>query len=286
MNCMVSLITGATSGIGKAAAEELAQLGATLVVVGRNQEKCAATVDQIRQTTGNPSIEYLLADLSSQSEVRRLAQEFKGKYSSLDVLVNNAGAIMLSRQYSVDNIEMTFALNHLASFLLTNLLMERLLASPAARVVNVSSTAHQGAQIDFDDLAGSRYRAWRAYGRSKLANLLFTYELARRLEGTPVTANALHPGLVGTNLLANNGRIGALLKVFLGFGGTSPREGAQTVVYLASSPEVTGITGQYYVKQKPVQSSRASYDTGAARRLWEISAELTGLSLHPTLMPK
>lgn len=282
MKGKVSLVTGATSGIGKAAAEELARLGATVVVVGRNDEKCAATVDQIRQTTGSPSIEYLLADLSSQSEVRRLAQEFKEKYASLDVLVNNAGAIMLSRQFSVDNIEMTFALNHLAYFLLTNLLMDPLTASPAARVVNVSSGAHQGARMDFGDLQGRRrYTGWRAYGRSKLANLLFTYELARRLKGTSVTANALHPGLVGTNLLANNGRFGALLKAFLGFRGTSPKEGAQTVVYLASSPEVNGVTGQYYVKQKPLQSSEASYDTGAARRLWEVSAELTGLSPHP-----
>lgn len=282
MKGKVSLVTGATSGIGKAAAEELARLGATVVVVGRNDEKCAATVDQIRRTTGSPSIEYLLADLSSQSEVRRLAQEFKEKYASLDVLVNNAGAIMLSRQFSVDNIEMTFALNHLAYFLLTNLLMDPLTASPAARVVNVSSGAHQGARMDFGDLQGRRrYTGWRAYGRSKLANLLFTYELARRLKGTSVTANALHPGLVGTNLLANNGRFGALLKAFLGFRGTSPKEGAQTVVYLASSPEVNGVTGQYYVKQKPLQSSEASYDTGAARRLWEVSAELTGLSPHP-----
>ena len=159
---------------------------------------------------------------------------------------------------------MTFALNHLAYFLLTNLLMDRLMGSPAARVVNVSSTAHQGARIDFDDLQGRRYTGWRAYGRSKLANLLFTYELARRLKGTPVTANALHPGLVGTNLLANNGRIGSLLKVFLGLRGTSPREGAETVVYLASSPEVAGLTGQYYVKKRAGQSSRASYDTGDA----------------------
>ena len=286
MNGMVCLVTGATSGIGKAAAQALAQLGATVVVVGRNDGKCAATVDQIRQTTGSPYVEYLLADLSSQSEVRRLAREFEGKYSSLDVLVNNAGAIMLSREISVDNIEMTFALNHLAYFLLTNLLMDRLMASPAARVVNVSSAAHKGAQIDFDDLPGRRYNGWRVYGCSKLANLLFTYELAIRLKGTSVTANALHPGLVGTNLLANNGRIGTLLKGFLGLGGTRPKEGAQTVVYLASSPEVLGVSGQYYVKQKPVPSSGASYDTGAARRLWEMSEELTGLSPHPKLMPK
>ena len=282
MKGKVALVTGATSGIGRAAAEELAKLGATVVVVGRSEEKCAATVDQIRQTTGSPSPEYLLADLSSQSEVRRLAQEFQAKYSSLDVLVNNAGAIMLSRQYSVDNIEMTWALNHLAYFLLTNLLMDRLRVSPAARVVNVSSSAHKRAAIDFADLQGERrYNGMRAYGRSKLANLLFTFELSRRLQGTPVTTNALHPGLVGTNLLANNGRIGAVLKIFLGLQGTSPKVGARTVVYLASSPEVEGVSGRYYVKQKPVKSSNASYDTEVARRLWEVSAELTGLTLHP-----
>ena len=229
MSGRVSLVTGATSGIGKAAAEGLAKLGATVVVVGRNDEKCATTVEQIRWTTGSSSIEYLLADLSSQSEVRRLAQEFEAKYSSPDVLINNAGTIMLSRRYSVDDIEMTFALNHLAYFLLTNLLTDRLMVSPAARVVNVSSVAHKGAQIDFDDLQGRRrYNGLRAYGRSKLANLLFTYELARRLKGTSVTANALHPGLVATNLLANNGRIGALLKVLLGLRGTSPQKGARS----------------------------------------------------------
>jgi retinol dehydrogenase-12 len=282
MSGRVSLVTGATSGIGKAAAEGLAKLGATVVVVGRNDEKCATTVEQIRWTTGSSSIEYLLADLSSQSEVRRLAQEFEAKYSSPDVLINNAGTIMLSRRYSVDDIEMTFALNHLAYFLLTNLLTDRLMVSPAARVVNVSSVAHKGAQIDFDDLQGRRrYNGLRAYGRSKLANLLFTYELARRLKGTSVTANALHPGLVATNLLANNGRIGALLKVLLGLRGTSPQKGARTVVYLASSPDVMGMTGQHYVGQKAVQSSRASYDTAAARRLWEASAELTTLSAYP-----
>ena len=212
----VCMVTGATSGIGKITARELARHGAAVVVVGRSEARSEATVSQIRRQTANPSADYLLADLSSQQEIRRLAREFESRYSRLDVLVNNAGAIMLSRRESVDGIEMTLALNHLAYFLLTNLLLDRLKSSAPARIVNVSSNSHQRAKLDFDDLQHrSRYWGYRAYAWSKLENILFSYELARRLEGTGVTVNALHPGLVGTNFLANNGALGRLLKMLV-----------------------------------------------------------------------
>ncbi len=221
----------------------------------------------------------MLADLSSQQDIRQLAEGFKRRYQRLDVLVNNAGAIMFSRQESVDGIEMTLALNHLSYFLLTNLLLEPLKSGAPSRIINVSSSAHHRAEIDFDDLQSlNRYRGFRAYARSKLGNLLFTYELSRRLEGTGITVNALHPGLVATNLMANNGGIGRLLKVLLSLKGISEEEGAQTSIYLATSPEAEGITGQYFVKQKAVPSSQASYDKSAAGRLWQASAELAGLA--------
>jgi NAD(P)-dependent dehydrogenase (short-subunit alcohol dehydrogenase family) len=275
------LVTGATSGIGKEAAGKLARQGATVVVAGRNPEKCAATVQEIRRQTGNPSVEYLLADLSSQRQVRQLAEEFKSRYQRLDVLVNNAGAIVLFRRQSADGIEMTFALNHLSYFLLTSLLLDSLISSSPSRVVNVASSAHQGAAIDFEDLQGTRkYGGLRAYGRSKLANLLFTFELARRLEGTGVTANAVHPGLVATNLLTNNGLAGRLMNLGLRVAGKRVAAGAETLVYLASSPDVAGVNGQYFVEKKAVQSSQASRDSSAAGRLWRVSAEMTGLDLE------
>ena len=278
MNGKTCLITGTTSGIGKAAAIQLAQLGATLVLVARNPEKAARTIEQIRQHTGNHEIEFLLADLSSQQQVRQLAEDFKARHQRLDVLVNNAGAVMTSRQHSVDGIEMTFALNHLSYFLLTNLLLDVLETSSPSRIVNVSSDSHQSTVLDFQDLQYlGRYRGFQAYGRSKLANLLFTYELARRLEGTGVTVNSLHPGLVATNFLANNGLAGRLMNVFFRVAGRSSDKGARTVSYLASSPIVEGVSGRYYVDELAVSSSKASYDEEAARMLWQVSEELTGL---------
>ncbi len=278
----VCMVTGATSGIGKVAARELAQRGAEVVVVGRNEARCEATVSQIRQQTANPSVEFLLADLSSQQEIRRLAREFESRYSRLDVLVNNAGAIMLSRRESVDGIEMTLALNHLAYFLLTNLLLDKLKSSAPARIVNVSSNSHERAKLDFDDLQNRRrYWGFRAYAWSKLENILFSYELARRLEGTGVTVNALHPGLVGTNFLANNGALGRLLKMLVVIKGISPERGARTSIYLASSPELETVTGRYFFQEQEVPSSSASYDEDAARRLWQLSAEMTGLAAEP-----
>ena len=276
----VCLVTGATSGIGEETALGLARLGATVVVAGRSAARCAATVDRIGRQTGNSSVEFLLADLSSQKEVHNLAAEFKSRHDRLDVLVNNAGAIVLSRRKSVDGLELTFALNHLSYFVLTDLLLDVLVSSAPARIVNVSSSSHRRTQINFDDLQKQRrYTGFRAYAQSKLANVLFTYELARRLEGTGVTANALHPGLVATNFLTNNGRLGHFLAFFMRIRGISSAKGARTSIYLASSAEVEGVSGLYFEKEKAVQSAAASYDQAAAARLWKISAELTGVGL-------
>ena len=272
------MVTGATSGVGLVTAQALARQGATLIVVGRNPERGAATVSRIRQETGNSAVESIIADLSAQAQVRRLASEVQRRFTRLDVLINNAGALFLRRQLSPDGLEMTFALNHLAYFLLTNLLLDHLKASPAARIVNVSSEAHRGARLDFADLQGQhRYRGWRAYARSKLTNIMFTYALARRLEGTSVVANALHPGFVATNFGRNNRGITAILWRMLQLAAISPEEGAQTIIHLASSAAVKDITGAYFVKKKAVRSSEVSYDRAAADRLWQVSAELTRL---------
>lgn len=283
MSGRICMVTGATGGIGKVTAQALARQGATVIVVGRNRAKTVATVEQVTCQTGNPAVEYLLADLAVQDEIRRLAEEFKARYDRLHVLVNNAGAFFVSRHESADGIEMTFALNHLGYFLLTNLLLDTITASAPARIINVSSMAHDGVQINFHDLQGKgKFNGWQAYGQSKLANVLFTYELARRLEGTGVTANALHPGFVATSFGANNaGFLGRGVKRVMNLvTGISPEEGAETSIYLAMSPEVEGVTAQYFVKKKAVQSSEASYDEDAARRLWEVSAEMVGLPMH------
>ncbi len=278
MSGKICMVTGATSGIGAVTARALAQQGATVIVVGRNPEKAAATVDHIKQQTGNPVVEFMLADLSSQKEIRQLVQQFKSRYHHLHVLVNNAGSIFLARQESVDGIEMTFALNHLGYFLLTNMLLDTLKVSAPSRIINVSALLHERAKINFDDLQNQKmYIGVQAYPQSKLCNLLFTYELARRLEGTGVTVNALHPGVVATNLGVNNNRIGRLLRRLINLALISPEEGAQTIIYLATAPNVEAVTGQYFVKQKAVSSSEASYDRAAAKRLWRVSAELTGL---------
>jgi NAD(P)-dependent dehydrogenase (short-subunit alcohol dehydrogenase family) len=278
MHGKICIVTGATSGIGFVTAQALAHQGATVLVVGRNPERSAATARHIQQETGNSAVEAMVADLSAQAQVRQLASEVQRRFAQVDLLINNAGALFARRQLSQDGIEMTFALNHLAYLLLTNLLLDRLKASPAARIVNVSSEAHRGAQLDFADLQGQhRYRGWRAYRRSKLANILFTYELARRLEGTGVVTNALHPGFVATNFGRNNRGLTAALWRILQLAAISPEEGAQTIIYLSSAAEVKDTTGRYYVKKKAVRSSEASYDRAAAERLWQVSAELTGL---------
>lgn len=279
MQGKVCLVTGATAGIGAVTARELARMGATVVGVGRNPVKCASVSESIRIETGNAQVEYFSADLSSQAQVRQLAETFKQRYNRLDVLVNNAGAYYFTHQESVDGIELTFALNHLGYFLLTNLLIDLIKASAPARIVNVSSESHQSARINFANLNGRGfYKSWTAYSQSKLANLLFTYELARWLEGTGVTANALHPGFVASNFAQNNGWLVAWgTRVAQKLAGRTPQEGARTIIYLATSPEVEGVSGKYFIDEKAVASSPASYDETTARRLWEASEQMTGL---------
>jgi NAD(P)-dependent dehydrogenase (short-subunit alcohol dehydrogenase family) len=273
----ICLVTGGTSGIGAVTARELARLGASVVLVGRDAGRCARRRDAIRRGTGSP-VEALVADLSSQLQIRRLAEEFRARFARLDVLVNNAGSYFMRRRLTVDGLEMTFALNHLAYFLLTNLLLDRLEASAAARVVNVSSIAHEQGRLDLADLQGERhYDRLAAYAASKLANLLFTYELARRLAGTRVTVNALHPGIVATHLGRDNGWLRTTVRNLLSRSMIDPEEGARTSVYLASSPEVEGVTGRYFYECKEARSSEGSRDPAAAADLWSVSERLTGL---------
>ena len=273
------LITGATDGIGRETARQLARLGAHIILTGRNPQKAEAAVQELRQSTGNPHIEFLIADLSSQRQIRALAETVKGKIPSLYALINNAGAIFMQRQVSEDGIEMTFALNHLGYFSLTLLLLDILKDSAPARIINVSSAAHRGARLNFEDLQNERsYQGWPVYSQSKLANLLFTYELARRLEGSGITVNALHPGFVATRFGRSNGGIFDPLFRLFQFAAISPEEGARTSVYLAASPEVEGVSGKYFEKCKAVPSSPESYDLTSARRLWEVSLQMTGLS--------
>ncbi len=274
------MVTGATSGIGEMTARELAQMGATVIAVGRDPVRGAAALERIRSASGNKAVELMLADLSSLQGIRQLAEQFKHKYQRLHVLVNNAGALFTARQQSADGIEMTFALNHLNYFLLTNLLLEPLKASAPSRIVNIGASAHQFARrVDFDDLQGQRkYFGWGAYGQSKLCNLLFTYELARRLEGTGVTVNALHPGIVATNFGMSGGGAMPLFNRLISVAMLRPEQGAQTVIYLATSPEVEGVSGKYFVNRKAVRSSKASYDQSAADRLWQVSEAMTRLS--------
>ena len=274
------LITGGSDGIGYSAARELASMGARVVIVGRNAAKTDAAVQRIIDETGNPAVERLLADLSSQQEVRRVASEALERLPRLDVLLNNAGAIFLSNRRSVDGLEMTFALNHIGYFLLTTLLLDRLRESPPSRIINVSSSSHwHPGRFNLEDLPkpGSN-RGYRAYGRSKLCNILFTYELARRLEGTDITVNALHPGLVQTNIARNNGLLGRVVNFFIGARGVDADKGAETLVYLAASPEVEEVTGKFFVDCRAVPSSALSYDTDLAACLWDMSERLTGMS--------
>jgi len=275
MQNKICLITGATSGIGQAAATGIAKLGATVVVAGRSEERCQKTVARIQRATQNSHVDYLVADLSVQAQVRQLAANFKARYERLDVLVNNAAAIFFRRQLSRDGIEMNIAVNHLAYFLLTDLLLDTLKASIPARIVNVASNSHRHKHLDFDNLELKRgYWAGTAYGRSKLANLYFTYELARRLEGTGVTVNAMHPGFVRTNMAANNGWLVRLFLPLIHYKSLTPEQGASTAVYLASSPDVEGVTGKYFVREREVASDPVSYDETAARRLWKVSEEM------------
>lgn len=264
------LVTGANSGMGKETALALAQMKAGLVMVCRNKEKGEAARDEIVEKTGNQGVDLLLCDLSSLAEVRRLAAEVQQRYAELHVLVNNAGLFSFSGK-TVDGFETTMAVDYFAPFLLTNLLLERLKSSAPSRIVNVASAAHYGGHIDLDAIQkGGGAAGWGAYSNAKLALVMFTYELARRLKGTGVTANCLHPGTVATHIL----RIPpALARPFL----KSAKEGAETGIYLASAPEVEGVTGEYFDNKAPKRSSEESYDEKKALALWQVTSKLVGL---------
>ena len=278
MDGRVVLITGGTSGIGKAAATALANMGAEVVITGRNKEKGEGVVEEIRRESGNDKVSFMSADLAVQAEVRRLAEEFKASHDRLDVLVNNAGLVQSKRTETPDGIETTLAINHLAPFLLTNLLLDLLKRSAPSRVITVASSAERFGKMDLDDLQSERrYRAFPVYGKTKLANIMFTYELAERLEGTGVTANCVHPGGVNTGFAENNrSPMTLLFRAFKPFM-RSPEQGADTVVYLAASPDVEGMNGRYLSDRKVTSSSKESYDEDLRKKLWEASEELTGL---------
>jgi retinol dehydrogenase 14 len=287
------LITGATSGIGRATALGLARMGAHLAITGRDRVRTEDAAREIR-AIGGGQVELFTADLSSQLEVRRLAKEVLQSLSRIDVLINNVGGYWNTRHPTVDGLERTFALNHLAPFLLTNLLLAKLKQSAPARVVTVSSNAHAPGRIDFEDLQGEgSYSGARAYSQSKLANMLFTYELARRLQGTSVTANALHPGVVSTSFgVEDPGSVQRVFIPFLRAFMKTPAQGAATSIHLACAPDMEHVTGRYFANSKPTRSSKPSYDEAAATRLWQVSSDLVGLTTaadtpsRPPLAPK
>lgn len=278
MDGKVCLITGATRGIGLETAKALARLGATVVLVGRDPTRTQDALAAVRAAAPEAKADTLLADFTSLESVRKLAEDFKARYSRLDVLLNNAGLIIDRREATQDGFEATLGINHLAPFVLTNLLRDVLVASAPARVITVSSEAHRAAKLDFEDLQATRgYIPFRVYGNSKLANILFTQALARRLQGTRVTANTLHPGVVATGFGHNaKGIFRHLVKLGAPFMLTAEK-GARTSVYLASSPEVEGVTGEYFIKCRKAKPSRDARDEALAERLWQVSAELTGV---------
>ncbi len=275
------LITGATNGIGLAAARELARRGAHLAIVARSQERARDAVAGISRAADGAEVDVLVADLSSQTSVRELAEQALLRYPRIDILANNAGAMHATRRLSPDGIELTWAVNHLAPFLLTNLLLERLKASAPARVITTASDAHKGNHLPFDDLGADRSyaaRGFRRYGETKLANILFTAELARRLGDSQVTANCFHPGLVATGFNRNNGLLMNAAMTLVKPFSRSPEKGAQTLVWLADSPEAAQQTGGYFVDCRREAPSPAAQDMDAARRLWEVSEKQTGLA--------
>ncbi len=276
----VCLLTGATLGIGRAAAEALAPMGMELVLVARDRARLEALAAELRRRTPGAKVGVLAGDLSRTAEVRRIAREFRATHDRLHVLLNNAGAMFARREVTPEGLERTLALNHLAYFVLTEELLPLLKSSAPSRIVNVSSDAHLGTRIDFEDLmsARGRYRAFAVYGRTKLMNILFTRELARRLEGTGVTVNAMHPGFVRSGFGHNNpGLLGTLVKWGQAFART-PEQGARTLVYLATSPAVEGVTGRYFFDERERRTSPEAQDMEAARRLWEVSVRLAGPS--------
>lgn len=273
------LITGATSGIGQATAASLAACGARLVLVARHEGRAHATKKQLIQQSNNQNIHVLMADLSSQASIRQLAQNYIKQFDRLDVLINNAGGMWNQRRLTVDNLEQTFAVDHLAYFLLTNLLIEPLKQSAPSRIINVSSGLQASARLDFENLQGEKhYSAFKAYGQAKLANVMFTYELARRLKGTDITANCLHPGVVRTRFGHDGGWLYKLMFALFFMLMSSPQKGATTSVYLATSPEVEKVTGKYFDHKRAVATNPQSYDETLCKKLWDISAQLTGLT--------
>jgi len=276
MNGKVCLVTGANSGIGKEAALGLARLGATVVIVARDRKKGEATVSEIRQATGNQNVNLILADLSSMKSVSGLASTFLGEYPKLHVLINNAGTYLPKRITTADGYEAVFATNHLGHFLLTSLLLDLLKTSAPSRIINVTSEAHRGAKIDFEDLMQEKkYSAFKAYHQSKLANVLFTYQLAKVLEGTGVTVNCLHPGVVRTGFGKDMGGLFSISVKLAGPFMMSPAKAAQALVYMASAPELENVSGKHFAKGKEKESSRESHDMHAAERLWQVSEDLT-----------
>ena len=275
----ISLVTGATSGVGRAAATALAWQGYAVTIASRNPEKCAAVAAELQQETGNQLVEPLGMDLGSLQSVRTAVQEFRRRHDRLDLLVNNAGISPSRRRETRDGFEATLGVNHLGHFLLTNLLLDLLVKSAPSRVISVSSNIYKQARLDFDDVQLRRgFSAMKAYANSKLANLLFTSELARRLAGTGVTVNAMTPGLVKTNIGQEEGRLYAFSKRLADFfGGKTPEQGADTLVWLATSPDVATVNGQYFDRRKSVPLTEAAADEAAAERLWQVSEQLVGL---------
>lgn len=269
------VVTGASRGIGRETALALGRMGADLSLVVRDAGRGDAVADEVRATGGGGDVDVFVANLSSMADIRRMAGEFLAKHDTVDVLVNNAGALLMDRQITKDGYEATFATNHLGYFLLTELLLDAVKKAPAGRIVNVASEAHHRGTIDFDDLMGEKsYAGWRAYGASKLANILFTSELARRLEGTGVTASSLHPGVIASGFALNNkGVVGTLWKLMSPFL-MSSENGAKTTLFLATNPSVAKVSGKYFSKCKVKTPSREARDATVAKRLWEVSEQL------------
>ena len=274
------VVTGATSGIGEVAADRLAQKGARIVFIARDRERGQETLRHLRAIAGHDNHAVHYADLMKLSEQKRVAAEIAASEPQIDVLINNAGALFNSRQVTEDGLEKTFALNHMSYFTVTNVLLDKLKATPGARIVSTSSDAHKGAKLNFDDLQSEKsYSGFGVYGRSKLMNILFTRELARRLAGTGVTANCLHPGFVGTRFGDQSGGVlSFLVKIAKNFALT-PEQGAQTIIYLGSSPEVEGKSGGYYFKSKLATPTKEAQNDADAKRLWDVSAKIAGVGI-------
>jgi len=282
MRGKTAVITGANSGIGKATAIQLAKMGATIVMACRDKGRGNAAIADVKLASKNPEVHLLMVDLALQASVRQFAKEFESRYRRLDVLVNNAGTILANREMTPDGIVTMFAVNYLSQFLLTNLLLPRLVASAPSRIVNVTSALHFRGHLDFKDIqAKKHYKSSTSYSQAKLAMVLFTYELARRLKPTGVTVNCVNPGAVASSLGRSDAGLLATVMIAANPFLTQPEEGAEGPVYLSSAPQLSNVTGQYFVKKKPEQSSAESYDEEEAKKLWEVSAQMTGLAPKP-----